>query len=201
MTLLNEKTVSHDPDAAPATRRWTVQEYQQMAEMGFFADQRVELIDGVIVAMAPMLESHVAAVTRLSAILFRLLDQQRYWIRIQSTLKLGDHMPEPDLAIAGGPPAADRGRDVNPLLVIEVSDTTLRTDRGKKMSLYAASRVPEYWVVNLQSRLVEVYTRPIQDQTHPFGWRYADVKTYGASDRIPLQLAEGAQVPVAEFIT
>ncbi|MGH8227901.1 MAG: Uma2 family endonuclease [Steroidobacteraceae bacterium] len=135
-------------------RHWiSVDEYHRMAEVGLLApDARVELIEGEIVDMAPIGNSHRGTVMRLDTLLHEALGR-RAVVLCQSSIRLDDYSePEPDLAVLK--PRADFYVNASPgatdtLLVIEVSDTTWRYDRTRKVPFYAARGVPEVWLVDL----------------------------------------------------
>ena len=132
------------PALKPRTRKWTRAEYYRMADLGMFRDQRVELIEGTIVQMPPQKNFHVIGIG--------LVEQRpraafgpRYWVRIQAPLHLGPRSaPEPDVAVVpGGSRDYTRtGHPTTALLIVEVSETTLAYDRGRKASLYARTRSP-----------------------------------------------------------
>src|SRR2546430_2137266 len=143
-----------DP-AAPA--RWTTEHYLRLVDEGVLGpDDKVELLEGVIVAMAPSNTRHAAGIVRLSHALFRAVGD-RAVVRIQLPLIAGLYsMPEPDGAVV---PGAIRDYDhehpSTALLVVEVSDTSLKQDRLTKRAIYAAGGIPEYWIVNLRDYCVE----------------------------------------------
>jgi Uma2 family endonuclease len=140
----------------------SIEEYLEMAEKGILtADDRVELIRGVIVEKMTPNSPHIACVARLNY-LFSKLPDKTATIFVQSpVLVVPNSVPEPDIAIlkwrddfyAGKYPAAE---DV--LLLIEVSDSTLADDRKVKVPLYAEGGVAEYWIVNIPEGIVEVYS-------------------------------------------
>ena len=143
-------------------RRFTVDEYLQMAQAGILTKRdRVELLDGEIVEMTPGGASHGSSI----AVLNRLLNAgvgSRAVIWPQLTIRLSSRSaPEPDLAVLKrrsyreAYPTAD---DV--LLIVEVSDSSLRRDRELKLPLYAGAGIPEYWIVDVRAERVEVYTNP-----------------------------------------
>jgi Uma2 family endonuclease len=151
----------------PQQRAFNVDEYYRMAEVGILhADERVELLDGVIVKMAAIGSRHAACVRRL----YRWFERQlhgRAVVSAQSPVRLSfTSEPEPDVALLR--PRDDLYELAHPgpadvLLVIEVSDTTLALDRGLKLRLYAAAGIPEVWIVNLNKRQVETYRTPTPD--------------------------------------
>jgi Uma2 family endonuclease len=128
-----------------------------------FTNERVELLDGVIVTMSPQNSPHTATVHRLLFVLLRTLGSTAY-IRVQAPIILNDWSePEPDIAVCQPDPydyAREHPRAHQVLLIIEVADTSLSYDRTQKASAYAASGIPEYWIVNLNDRRVEVLTDP-----------------------------------------
>jgi Uma2 family endonuclease len=142
----------------------TVRRFQDMAAAGVWRDdERIELIDGEIVDMAPIGGAHAWCVTRVAELLrARVGDRAHVWVQLP--IVLGERsQPQPDLALIrdkaeGYDAALPSAEDV--LLAIEVSDTTLGYHRGTKLRLYAAHGVPEYWVVDLQGERIEAYRGP-----------------------------------------
>lgn len=142
----------------------TVKRFQDMVAAGVWRDdERIELIEGDIVDMAPIGGAHAWAVSRIADVLRERVGKDAY-VWNQSPIVLGERsQPQPDLALlrlkAGGYGLAlPTAEDV--LLLVEVSDTTLDYDRGVKLRLYAAHGIPEYWIVDLQGERVEVYRNP-----------------------------------------
>src|SRR5262245_11836271 len=142
----------------PRRHRMTVEEYHRMAEVGLLApDARVELIEGEIIDMAPIGNRHMSVVDRLNR-LFVLATGADAIVRVGGSVRLGRMSePNPDLVILR--PRADfyanqsaTGGDV--LLVIEVSDTTLRYDREIKVPLFARHGVADVWVFDLAHKQV-----------------------------------------------
>lgn len=86
------------------------------------------------------------------------------------------------------------------LLVVEVSDTTLDFDRSKKASLYAQAGIPEFWIVDLSERKLEVYREPATDATQPSGHGYASVKVLGSRESMAPLAVPQAQVSVADLL-
>lgn len=151
---------SSGSDAGDATpRRFTRAEYDRMGELQFFRGERVELIYGTLVRMSPIRPSHSSTVGRLNELLLpRLLG--RATVRIQQPFVAHDDSePEPDVAIVPKGQYSDRHPELA-LLVIEVAERSLTYDRETKGLLYAASGVPEYWIVDVVGQAVEVYRNP-----------------------------------------
>ncbi len=158
--------------AEPTTLRWTKDQYMKLAEQGHFEGKRVQLIDGEILQMAPQGHDHASALRRATKLLESLFEPQ-HWVRTQLQLDLGNSQPEPDVAVAEHDFGWYRDHPTTAMLVVEISDSSLYLDRRKAL-LYTAARVPEYWIVNLPDRKIEVYRRPKPDQTEKLGYRYVD---------------------------
>jgi Uma2 family endonuclease len=170
--------------AGPVLHRWTPEEVMKMVAADVFEGKRLELIDGELFDMPPQENPHVAGISRTTRVLVAAFDES-YWLTIQSTVRLprGD-MPEPDFSIRPGPASADKNVHPLPLLVIEVSDTTLLYDQIVKSSLYAANGIADYWILNVVDRQVEVYRNPVPDPTRRHGYRYATVNTFPPGSKI-----------------
>ncbi len=143
--------------------RFTIRDYLRMGEAGILRpEDRVELTQGQVVSMSPTGNWHSAAVERLSRLLH---DQIREPLRVvvQNAINIGeDTQLLPDLAVVGPQRSTwemgFRGQDC--LLVIEVAQSSLATDRTTKKAIYAAEGIQEYWIVDLEGRAVEVYCDP-----------------------------------------
>ena len=145
-------------------RLFTVEEYYDMAKAGILGrEDRVELIDGEIFEMSPLGIKHVACVNRANR-LFVTAFLDRAVVNIQHPAQLSNKTePQPDVALlkfraddyAGKKVVAD---DV--LLIVEVSDTTLRFDRNVKLPRYALAGIPEVWIENLEDDELLVYRDP-----------------------------------------
>lgn len=144
--------------------RLTVQDYYRMAEVGLLApDARVELIDGEIIDMPPSGTPHAGILGRLNRLLMAMAGT-RVAVRMQLPLRLDEFSePEPDFAVlkwredeytAAHPTPADA------LLVIEVSQTSLRFDRKRKLPLYARHGIPEVWLVDLVNLRLHTFDSP-----------------------------------------
>lgn len=143
-------------------RRWTRDEYYRMAEAGILRpEDRVELIDGEILTMAPQKSPHATAM-QLAQEALREAFGAGFVVRPQLPLVLDElNEPEPDLAVVRGEPRDYR--DAHPttaLLVVEVAESSLGFDRGVKSRLYAHAGIPEYWIVDLAGGALEVLRSP-----------------------------------------
>jgi Uma2 family endonuclease len=188
------------PVVEPTVRRFSRAEYYRMAELGLFQGQRVELIAGEIVEMPALNPPHSTA-TKLAEEALEAAFGRRYHARVQQPLSLGINSdPEPDVAIVPGRPRAYRTHPTTAALVVEVSDSTLRYDQNDKGSLYAAAGLPEYWIVNLVDRQLEVYRRPVPDANEPHGFLYDDVTFLGPGDYATPLARPRARVAVADLL-
>lgn len=148
----------------PATRRFTVEEYYRMADAGVLHhDDRVELIDGEIIEMAPIGSRHASCVGRLTR-LFAAGAGADALVWVQNPVRLDDFSePEPDVMLLRPRPdqyAASHPGPSDVLLLVEVCDTTQVFDRTEKVPRYAAAGIAEVWLVDLDRALVEVYSEP-----------------------------------------
>ena len=188
--------------AAPRPRLWTREEYYKMAEAGVFRpDERVELIGGRVVAMSPQNSPHFTAICLIEDVL-RALFGTGYVVRVQGPLDLSpSSQPEPDIAVVRGTARDYAGaHPTTALLVVEVSESTLAFDRGEKASLYASAGVPEYWVLNLLDRCLEVYRDPVPVAGQPYGYGYRSCTHYFAVDEVtPLAVSQRA-IKVADLL-
>jgi len=149
-------------------RRFTVDDYHKMIDAGILCeDDRVELLDGEIHDMSPVDAVHAAVVKRLNQRLQQWLGE-RAIVSVQDPVTLDDYSePQPDLALL-------RWRDdfyeehhptpADTLLVIEVTNTSVTSDRTAKLPRYAAAGIPEVWIVNIKQRVIEQYTQPDGDE-------------------------------------
>jgi len=178
-------------------RLWTRQEWDRLVELGFFDGERLELIEGRIIPMSPQRATHSMAVELVDRFMRRAF-AAGFRIRCQLPFRSADGSePEPDFAvIAGDDPRASAQHPSSAILVVEISDTTLEHDR-RKAKLYAASGVPEYWILNLVGRNLEVYRNPLMGQGGVAG--YANSLTYGERDHLSPSSAS-ADVVVADLL-
>ena len=174
-------------------------EYYRLGEINFFGDSKVELIGGEIQQVPPQSNWHANGIEALAEF-FRAAFGAGHWVRVQMPLDLSPNsVPDPDVAVVDGARSAHRGRN-NPttaLIVAEVSESTLRDDQTRKMSLYAAAGIPEYWIVNLVRRQLEVHREPVADSTQPFGSRYAAITNHTTSARVSPLARPNAEIEVA----
>jgi Uma2 family endonuclease len=134
-------------------------EYDRLVEAGLLANEKVELIRGLIVRMSPQGARHAAAIQKLNHLMvLALVASGRAAVRVQLPLALGeDSEPEPDLAVV--PPGTYRDQHpTSALIVIVVAESSLTADRRDKGALYAAGGVPEYWIVDTGHERIEIHS-------------------------------------------
>ncbi len=163
---LSGAAAGEDPEReqGPRVRPITVAEYRAMGEAGIFGpDERVELVDGLLIVPPPQNVPHVSVLMRMQ---YRLHERlaQRAMIAQQLPVVVSDRSePEPDFALIrwrddyyarAKPTAADT------FAIVEVADATLRMDRGRKRRVYARAGIPEYWIVNVRARQIEIHRDP-----------------------------------------
>ena len=146
--------------------RFTVTDFHRMGEVGILSeDDRLELIDGEIFDMPPIGSQHGGRVNHLNRILTKAVGESAI-VSVQNPIILGDHSElEPDLALLR--PRPDFYTDSHPhapdvLLLIEVADSTLQTDRDIKVPLYARHGIPEVWIVDIRDRRILRFAHPKQ---------------------------------------
>ena len=178
-----------------STRRWTSEEFARLAAGGFFGpEERVELVEGEIVIMSPPGPEHTDTIRFGTDYLFRCY-ASTHQVLVQVPLKLSQtSQPQPDFALVtreaypwGAPPTtAD--------LVIEVSVSSLDFDRKEKLSVYAKAGIPEYWIIDVLGRQVEVYQEP-----GPLG--YALRRLYAADDSVQPLKVPGPACELSAFFS
>ena len=160
------------PQDSVQRHRWTVKAYHQLAGYIFDEDTRVELIEGTIYDRAPIGSLHAALVTHLVRLFDRAVGEAAV-VSVQNPVVLGEHSePEPDIMLLR--PKADfyaaaHPRPADVLLIVEISDSSLRYDRETKVPLYARHGIPEVWLIDVESQRLSVYHTPGQ-QGYLYGY-------------------------------
>lgn len=177
-----------------------VDEYHLMGKVGILKEKGIELIEGEIVKMSPTGSNHSACVSVLIDLLteVRLLNKLKKDIilRVQDPVRLDDFSePEPDIVIVKYKSDYYRQELPQPkdvLLLIEVADTTLESDREIKVPLYAKAGIPEYWIINLEAQQIEVYHTP------KLGI-YQQVTIFGVKDEVKAQFNDKMSTKVKDL--
>ena len=180
-----------------ARRPLTVAVYHRMGEVGILTERdRVELIEGELIAMSPIGSKHAGAVNALTRRLVQAMGE-RGIVAVQNPVRLDDlSEPQPDFSVLKPRPDAYRKATPRPeevLLIIEVADSSLSYDRGLKRFLYARHRIPEFWIVNLTADEVEVCRAPSGDSC-------ASVSQVGRTGTLEPELLPGIAIPVAVLL-
>jgi Uma2 family endonuclease len=182
---------------APTRYKLTVDDYHKLGEVGILnEDSRVELIDGELIRMPPVGAPHMWVVNRLTKLLVLAAGDDGV-VSVQNPVTIPPWSePQPDVTILRAPardadPALPQPPDV--LLLVEVADTTLAYDRGKKRRLYAKSGVAEFWIVDVNARCIEMYREPGETG---YAWKGVCAEHEVAS---PAALPR-VRVPVAEIL-
>ena len=189
---------------APERFVWTRAKYEHATELGLFGpDDHIELIEGEIVQKMPVNSPHSTAVMLTENALRRAFSSGHI-LRVQQPLSVGAYsQPEPDVAVVRGSARdytnAQPGSDMAPL-VVEVSDTTLGNDRTKKSLLYARAGIPEYWIVNINDRLLEVYRHPAPAEDGSVSHSYRQVLRLTETEAIAPLAAEETIIAVADLL-
>lgn len=152
------------------SKTFTVDEYYKLAEVGILKDtDKVELIDGRIINKNAITSQHAGMLNRLTRKFIELLSD-KFIVRNQSPIRLNNQSePEPDVTITKY--CRNNYFDNHPtpedvLVVVEVSDSTLEKDRTIKVPLYAMANIPEYWIINLVDKQIEIYRQPKKGAYH-----------------------------------
>jgi len=172
-------------------------EYYALSDEGFFRDQRVQLIRGVILREEPMNPPHAMGI-QLVAIALGILYGAGFSVRVQLPLDLGqDTEPEPDVAVVRGSPRDYPTHPTTAVLVVEVSDSTLASDLTVKAELYAATGIPEYWVLDLETQRLLVFRDPVA--LAPGGHAYHTHLSFAVDESVT-PLAATNPVAVADLL-
>lgn len=174
---------------------WTVAKYHQMAEAGLLDESdRVELIEGELVDMAPIGSRHAFWVDRIAESLGRG-SRSAHMVRVQNPVLLGERSePQPDVALVKRNNYADRhpGAD-DILLIVEVADTTLEYEREVKLAVYARHGIPEVWLIDVNAGELTVYCDPSEG-------RYRLIRKPTTTEAVSPTLVPDIALPWAELV-
>lgn len=184
-------------EAPPMRRRFTVDEYFRMAEVGILRpEERVELVDGEVFCMSPIGSRHAAGVRRTRQLLSARIGD-RALLDTQNPIRLGNHAePEPDVVVLVTRDDLYAERHPEPadvLLAVEVADTSLAYDREVKLPSYARAGVRETWLEDLNGDAVEAYRRPGHQG-------YGEVRRYRRGDRIAPEAFPDVEIAVEHLL-
>lgn len=176
---------------------FTVDDYLRMYEAGILTeDDRVELIDGEIIAMSPIGDAHSGCVIRLTMLFTRLVGLAAL-VSVQNPIRLDNYSePQPDLALLK--PRADYYAQAKPtpagvLLIVEVADSSVQFDRNVKVPLYARAAIPLVWLIDLNAGAVEAYSQPASSA-------YQQVQVMRRGDHLTIDSLPGLIIRVDDIL-
>jgi Uma2 family endonuclease len=184
--------------SSPQPLRWTGEAFDLASETGVFDGQRVELINGVILERPPMNDPHAQAVQLALYALLPIFPVTTATIRIQLPMRLGQSRPFPDLAVVMGTPRQVTKHPMTALLVVEISDSTIDFDQTEKAELYANHGLPEYWIININGRCLEVRRKPFRSRG--LITRYKTLQMLDPDDTVSPLAAPQARIKVADLL-
>jgi Uma2 family endonuclease len=179
-------------------RRFRVEDYYRMAEVGLIGpEDRVELLEGLILEKTPQKRPHARLTSALTGRLTKVLPRGEYSVRIQLPLSVSDESePEPDVAVvrAEDELTSPREHPISAPLIIEVADSSLGKDRLIKVPLYARAGVSEYVIADLTAQRLEVYTKPV-----PTEGRFEQVRLVERGATWECSTLPAVRIPVSEL--
>jgi Uma2 family endonuclease len=177
-----------------ARRRFSVEEYARLASLGLFDGENLELLFGEIITNEmPQRPAHRLSVSLILPIALDWSGPDHHAL-CQLPLQLGSSVPEPDICIVPGQPRDySDAHPTTATLIIEVSDTTLETDRTTKAMLYADAGIEEYWILNLVERTLEV-------RRQPGASGYRSLQTFGEQDSVAPLIAPDRSALVSDLL-
>jgi Uma2 family endonuclease len=193
-------TLAIDEPPPPRAMRWTKRDYNDLTERGFFDGKRVYLFRGELIEMSPQYHPHAFALTELSEELHDIFRRrQGFKVRVQMPFDApGESMPEPDALVCTVEQYKRIPHPNRAELVIEVADSSILADREKAFE-YAAAQIPEYWIINVRARCVEVYRHPVVDTAVDLGFRYPPATIVTETQSIAPLVKPQVEVAVGQF--
>jgi Uma2 family endonuclease len=180
--------------------RFTVDEVERLAGANVLGSRRVELLNGRIYRIAPQATPHMAAITKASLTLGKHVPANE-WLITQGTLRLDRfNAPDPDVLWVPYPIGTPAHLWPQPVLLIEVSDTTYRKDSGVKLRTYAFHGVQDYWIENLRENRIEVYRRPENPTGRVKDCRYASIEHFTRGRSISLLARSRVMIAVDDLL-
>lgn len=171
-----------------AARPLTVDEYHGLLRIGALSSGApYEFLEGWLIPKMSRNPAHDLSLSLVNNVVSRVLPPE-WFARVQSAITTADSEPEPDLAVVLSPERRYADHHPGPAeigLVVEVADSPLPEDRSIKSRIYSRAGITEYWIVNLQDRKVEVYTRPSGETDDP---DYRTERVYAEGSSVPLTL-------------
>ena len=175
--------------------KWSVEDYHRMIEAGILSERHVELIEGEIWEVSPEGPLHRFINDRAAEHLRKLLKGLAKVFEAHP-ITLVNSEPEPDIAVVRLPDTAYLTRHPQPediYWLIEIADTTLADDLGKKKKAYARAGISEYWVIDVQARKIKVFRQPERDD-------YSTEQEVSQGNIVPLAFSE-VEIAVGNLVT
>ena len=187
------------PVAWPRPYRWTVDQFHDANERGIFGEgRRIILIRGELVELGPMNALHAMGVGLVNAALSKVFADS-FYIRVQVPLSVKrDTDPMPDISVVAGSPRDFPTHPSAAIIVVEVADSFLFLDTTTKVELYATAGIADYWVLDLQHRILLVYRDPMP--LSDGGMTYRTQTTHGPADTVAPLAAPTATIRVADLV-
>jgi Uma2 family endonuclease len=181
-------------------KRWTIDEFHEIYSLPRFESKKLALLDGEILEMPNPNAPHDAGLGLVLAALTAIFGTG-FWVRGQMTLRLSQITdPMPDVAVVPGSPRDYPQQPTTALLVVEVSDSTLAIDTGAKAHLYAKVGIADYWVVDLNNRVLIVHRDPRPEPTAPFAAAYGIITSLSPSQLVVPLAAARVSVRVSDLL-
>ena len=182
--------------------RLNVDQYRAMETAGILTEEdRVELLDGYLVQKTTLNPPHILVTTLLFQALVRMVPSD-WFVNSQIAIDLTTSAPEPDVLVLRGQPRDYAARLAGPAdigLLVEVADSSIDRDQNVKSPIYAAAGIEVYWIVNIQSRWVEVYTQPTVTGAVA---QFTQSRIFGETEQVPVVLdgVEVGRIPVVDIL-
>ena len=174
--------------------RLTRKHVYALLDAGLLDDGRYELLSGELIQKMPQNKPHANALRRTLNVFEDTFG--RDFIGSQSPIIIDDtNEPEPDVFLVRSSFVGylDNPEASEVLLIVEISDTTLRIDRTEKMLMYGSAGIPEYWVLDVNRRRLIVHREPQDDG-------YGSIETFGEDSTIASLSAPNSQIHVASLL-
>jgi Uma2 family endonuclease len=192
-------TAPISPEILSRLRRLTVCQFDQMTAVGLIAeDEAVELIEGLLVTKIPRNRPHIVAGKKGLKVLSSIIPRGWHVAKEDPVVASDFSKPEPDLAIVRGDGEDYLDHDVaaaDVAVVIEIAESSLSIDQNEMARVYASSRIPAYWIVNLVDRQLEVYTNP-----GPDGYQSSQILKPGQDVSVVIDGQEAGRIAVVDLL-
>jgi Uma2 family endonuclease len=177
----------------PGLHRWSRHEYERLIDHG--------LLDGLLLVKEPQHSPHRTAVLLVAKALERGFGEG-WFVQTQSPIILDDRSePEPDVCVVRGSPRDyAAAHPTRPALIVEVAQSGLALARGRKAAAYARAGIADYWILNLDERVLEVHREPARPGPARRNWGYAAIETLGADTAVTPLAAPAASIRVADLL-